>query len=63
MDTILRNILKKQNKDLLEKVATKYNLNIDEMLSKYHTPTFYGIEVNKDTIYRIKIKEVNPNPK
>lgn len=38
---IINNILKQQNKALLEAIAEKYGWDKEKILKKYWTPTFY----------------------
>jgi hypothetical protein len=39
--TIIKNILKAQNAQLLRQIAEKYGLDEEEMMSKYLRPTFF----------------------
>jgi hypothetical protein len=47
IEQLLLNILKQQNKHLIKMIAVKCNKNEEEMLKKYHTPTFYAVVVPK----------------
>lgn len=38
---ILTRILKRQNEELIKSICQEYGLSLEEMLQKYHTPTFY----------------------
>jgi hypothetical protein len=50
---IIESIIKQQNRELLKKIANKYELDITELESKYLTPSYYSIDINKDKIYKI----------
>jgi hypothetical protein len=54
-NTIIRNILKDQNKDLLHKIAIKYNKTYEDLERKYLTPSFYSLDLNTNKIYDIEI--------
>jgi len=51
--SILRNVIKEQNKQLLMKIAEKYNKNYEELERKYLTPTYYSIDIDSSKIYKI----------
>lgn len=38
---LLTRLLKKQNEQLIHSLCQEYGLSPEEMLRKYHTPTFY----------------------
>lgn len=42
---MVKNILKEQNRRLLEQIADKFGLDPDLLKQKYMTPTFYCVEV------------------
>ena len=50
-NTIMRNIIKEQNKELLKRIAIKYNKNYDDLERKYLTASFYSIDMNSKKIY------------
>lgn len=39
--SVLTRILKKENEELIKSICQEYGLSPEEMLRKYHTPTFY----------------------
>jgi hypothetical protein len=43
MNNIIENIIKKQNEIILRMIAKDYNLDINILLIKYNTPTFYCV--------------------
>ena len=51
--SILRNIIKEQNKQILMKIAEKYNKNYEDLERKYLTPTYYSIDIDTTKIYSI----------
>jgi hypothetical protein len=51
--SILRNIIKEQNKKILMKIAEKYNKNYEDLERKYLTPTYYSIDIDNTKIYSI----------
>ena len=50
---IISNIIKEQNKQLLLKIAEKYNLSYEDLEKKYLTPSYYSIDANTNKIYKI----------
>ena len=56
MDTIVQNIIKKQNKDLLKCIAKKLNLDEEYLIKKYHIPTYYCMKINKSLNYPLIFK-------
>jgi len=55
MDKIIREIIKKQNEELLKNVATKLNLDQAEFLKKYHTPGYYYLHSDENKNYNINV--------
>lgn len=43
METVISNIIDTQNKELLKIISEKYNINYEELLKTYNTPSFYKI--------------------
>jgi len=54
---IIESIIKQQNRELLKKIANKYELDITELERKYLTPSYYSIDINKEKIYDITFNE------
>lgn len=50
---IISNIIKEQNRQILIKIATQYNLSYEDLEKKYLTPSYYSIDINNDKIYKI----------
>lgn len=46
--TIVKNILKAQNEDLLNRIAAEFDLDADELKAKYLRPTFYLPDVREE---------------
>lgn len=61
MDTILKNIIKKQNLDLISSISREFNLNEEEMKEKYWTPSFYLASINTKSVYNIEFKNDDKN--
>jgi hypothetical protein len=57
MEGILRNIIKEQNRQLLLKIAEKYDKKYEDLERKYLTPSYYSIDIDKRKIYDIKYLE------
>lgn len=53
---IIKSILQQQNEELLTKIAAKFDLDKDELFSKYLRPTFY-LPVKMDTGKTVVYKE------
>lgn len=53
MEHIIQNIIKNQNKELLKEISKEYKLDENILLQKYHTPTFYGVQIDKEKKYNI----------
>lgn len=56
METVLKNIIKKQNLELITNISKEFNLNEEEMKQKYWTPSFYLATVNPKSVYNIEYK-------
>lgn len=54
MDVVLRSVLKAQNHALLVSVAERCQLDTEDLLRKYWTPTFYSVGLNLDSIYEVR---------
>jgi hypothetical protein len=54
---IVNSIIKEQNRDLLAKIATKYNKDYKILEQKYLTPTYYSTDINLNKTYIIKYIE------
>mgnify|MGYP003344989870 FL=1 len=50
---IISNIVKEQNRQILLKIADKYNLSYEDLEKKYLTPSYYSIDANTNKIYKI----------
>lgn len=59
MENIIQNIIKRQNQELLKQLAKDYNIDEVKLLQKYHTPTFYAIQIDQNKKYKI-IKNEKP---
>lgn len=46
--TIIKNILKAQNEDLLNRIAAEFELDADELKAKYLRPTFFLPDVREE---------------
>jgi hypothetical protein len=57
MDTVLRNMVYKQNKALLSMIAATYGKSEEEMQQRYLTPTFYLPIPDMSKIYPIRHEE------
>lgn len=42
-ESILTNIIAKQNREILYVISKKYNIDYDKLIDLYNTPTFYNI--------------------
>lgn len=49
----IKNIIKKQNLVLLKEISDKFNLDYDDLVRKYHTLSFYSIDVDSTKNYEI----------
>ncbi|NBP66082.1 MAG: hypothetical protein EBU66_15650 [Bacteroidetes bacterium] len=49
----IKNIIKKQNLVLLKAIADKFNIDYNDLIHKYHTPSFYVIHSDTDKNYEI----------
>jgi len=58
MEDIIQNVLKKQNEELIKKIASDYNLYVDMLIQKYHTPSFYSISIDETKSYQVISKPV-----
>lgn len=47
MEVVISNIINSQNKEMLKIISKKYNLNYEELLKTYNTPSFYKISKKK----------------
>jgi hypothetical protein len=43
MEAVISTITNIQNKEILNIISEKYNLNYEELLKMYNTPSFYKI--------------------
>jgi hypothetical protein len=57
MEGILRNIIKEQNRQILLKIAEKYDKKYEDLERKYLTPSYYSIDIDRSKIYDIKYLE------
>jgi hypothetical protein len=57
METIIRNIIKEQNRQILLKIAQKYDKKYEDLERKYLTPSYYSIDIDRSKIYDIKYLE------
>ena len=57
METIIRNIIKEQNRQILLKIAQKYDKKYEDLERKYLTPSYYSIVIDRSKIYDIKYLE------
>ena len=57
METIIRNIIKEQNRQILLKIAEKYDKKYEDLERKYLTPSYYSIDIDCSKIYDIKYLE------
>lgn len=55
---VIKNVIIEQNKELLQLIANKYNLDYDELVEKYITPAHY-----LPVIQNTETKGCNPNSK
>lgn len=53
-ERIFARILKAQNRKLIEQICASYGLDLEEMLARYWTPSFYLPDVEEVT-YPIKV--------
>lgn len=53
MENIIHNVIKRQNEELLKQIAKDYNIDETKLFEKYHSPTYYGIEIDKNKKYKI----------
>jgi|UniRef100_A0A6C0KW03 hypothetical protein len=56
MDKVIQNVLKIQNKALLERFAEDYNKDVAVILGKYHSPSFYAIDADNRKEYPVNFK-------
>lgn len=47
---LIKSVLRQQNEDLIKKIAQKYELDADDLLSKYLRPSFFLPVENKSGI-------------
>jgi hypothetical protein len=57
MEAIVRNIIKEQNRQILLKIAEKYDKKYEDLERKYLTPSYYSIDIDRSKIYDIKYLE------
>lgn len=43
MERIVSNIIAEQNREMLKIISEKYNLDYEELLKMYNTPSFYKV--------------------
>lgn len=43
--SLVKNILKAQNAKLLEDIGKRYNFDVNELKTKYLTPTFFSVDI------------------
>lgn len=48
---LLNALIRTQNDLLLQGLAEKYDLDIDELRGKYLTPSFYDVTYSSDNVY------------
>lgn len=53
---LFNSLIKAQNEALLGEIATKYDLDPDELRTKYLTPSFYDITYSRDNIYNTEFQ-------
>lgn len=56
MESIIHNIIKQQNYDIICSVAQKCGMSKDDLLKKYWTPSFYLVGKDLRNIYDIQEK-------
>ena len=56
MDKVIQNVLKIQNKALLEQFAEDYSKDVAVILGKYHSPSFYAIDADNRKEYPVNFK-------
>lgn len=60
--TLTTRILKKQNEELILSICKEYGLSPEDMLRKYHTPSFYLPNVTANDV-NIHIKDIKKSTK
>lgn len=43
MESIVSNIISEQNREILKTISEKYNIDYEELLKMYNTPSFYKV--------------------
>lgn len=56
MENIIQNIIKRQNEEMIKRIAKDYNLDENRLLEKYHNPSYYGISIDETKKYKITKK-------
>lgn len=59
METVIHNIIKKQNEELLKCIARKLNIDEEYLLKKYHIPTYYSMKINRSLNYPLIFRDKN----
>ena len=49
-------MIKAQNENILRQLAAKYDMDLDELKTKYLTPSFYDITCSRDNIYNTEFQ-------
>lgn len=53
MDSIIQQIIKRQNEELIKQIAKDYNLDEKKLLNKFHSASYYGLTIDQTKKYKI----------